>query len=161
MPYPYPTYPAQVPTYVPQYTPQYPQNTQTGQQINNTPISPTPEPQKPQVQYSFMMAPSVEVARDYPVAPGNTVNFLIENQPYLCTKSMGFSPFEGAKFEKCRIVKEEETPAQEPKAEEAKPDYVLKEDFEKLEGRMDEFEKLLKATKKKSRKDDEVEDDAV
>ena len=55
----------------------YPQNSQSfPQQIQNG---------------GFIPVPSEEVARNYPVAPGNSVTFKNENAPYVYTKTMGFS----------------------------------------------------------------------
>lgn len=56
----------------------------------------------------FMSVPSEQIARNYPVAPGNVMTFKIENQPIVCEKSQGFSQLEGPNFTKYRLVKEEE-----------------------------------------------------
>jgi hypothetical protein len=69
----------------------------------------------PQVQQSapvtqntgFVSVPSEAVARNYPVAYGNSVTFKNENAPYIYTKTMGFSQLEQPTFEKYRIVKED------------------------------------------------------
>lgn len=42
----------------------------------------------------FMLVPSEDIARSYPVAPGNCVTFKIEGQPIVMEKSMGFSQLE-------------------------------------------------------------------
>lgn len=104
----------------------------------------TPEPPK-QIQYSVLNAPSVEHARNYPVAPGNSVSFKIENQPFLCTKSMGFSPLEKPVFETYRLVKEDEA-----EIVETKPEYALKEDITAIEDRLSEVEKALKPRRRKT-----------
>lgn len=116
----------------PQYTPQ-PQ------------IQPQPEPPK-QIQYSVVNAPSIDYAKNYPVAPGNCVSFKIDNQPFLCTKSMSFSPLDKPVFDVYRLVKEEDTEIQ---VQENKPEYALKEDITVIENRLSEIEKALKPVPKK------------
>ena len=69
-----------------QYPQQYPQ-----QQMNN----------------NFVPVRSIEEAYNWPIAPGNSITFKIENAPYVCTKTKGFSPLEPPIFEKYRLVKEE------------------------------------------------------
>jgi hypothetical protein len=74
--------------------------------------------QQPQIQSSgFVSARSIEEAYNWPVAPGNSVTFKIENAPYVCTKTKGVSPFDQPIFEKYRLVKEDEVPP----AEQSKP----------------------------------------
>ena len=48
---------------------------------------------------------SVEEAFNYPVAPGNSITFKDETQPFVYTKTKGFSPLEQPVFEKYRLVK--------------------------------------------------------
>lgn len=85
----------------PQPYPQlYPQNYQPNQQI----------PQVQQIQNGgFIPVPSEDVARNYPVAPGNSVTFKNENAPYVYTKTMGFSQLDRPIFEKYKLVREEDT----------------------------------------------------
>lgn len=45
-------------------------------------------------------------ARNYPVAPGNSVTFKDESAPYIYTKTMGLSQFDAPKFDKYKLVKE-------------------------------------------------------
>lgn len=62
----------------------------------------------PQIQNGgFVSAPSMDYARSYPVAPGNSVTFKIESQPYICTKTLGFSQLDQPIFEIFKLVKEE------------------------------------------------------
>ena len=69
----------------------------------------------PQIQNGgFISVQSEEEARAWSVAPGNSITFKDENAPYCYTKTMGFSQFDRPKFEKFRLIKEEEpdeTPA--------------------------------------------------
>lgn len=48
-------------------------------------------------------------ARNYPVAPGNSVTFKDENAAYIYTKTMGFSQLDRPVFEKFKLVREAET----------------------------------------------------
>ena len=51
---------------------------------------------------------SMEEAYNYPVAPGNSITFKDETQPFVYTKTKGFSPLEQPVFERYRLVKVEE-----------------------------------------------------
>ena len=78
--------------------------------------------QQPQaIQNSGLIpVPSESVARNYPVAFGQSVSFRDENLPFLYTKTMGFSQLETPKFEKYRLVKEDaESPNLEQEDEKA------------------------------------------
>ena len=107
-----------------------PMNQQAFQQVQNT--------QQPTIQNGgFVSVPSETVARNYPVAPGNSVTFIDENAPYCYTKTMGFSQLDRPRFEKFRLVKEEETaqPTQTG-ADAPKADYALKSELQAVK---DEF----------------------
>ena len=56
----------------------------------------------------FIPVSSEEMARNYPVAPGNSITFKNENAPYVYTKTMGFSQLDRPIFEKFKLVREEE-----------------------------------------------------
>lgn len=79
-------------------------------------------------------------ARNYAIAPGNSLMFKDENGPYVYVKSMGSSQFDQPVFEKFRLVKEESgVPQQAPQ-----PEYVLKSEFEELRN---EIQNFMKSTK--------------
>ena len=82
-------YPYQYP-----YQQAYQQNYQQSNQIQNT---------------GLVSVRSVEEAYNYPVAPGNSITFKDETQPFVYTKTKGFSPLEQPVFEKYRLVKVEES----------------------------------------------------
>lgn len=44
---------------------------------------------------------------NYPVAPGNSVSFKNENEPYLYVKTMGFSQFDRPEIVKYKLIKED------------------------------------------------------
>lgn len=67
--------------------------------------------QPPQLQIQnggFMVVPSEDIARTYPVAPGNCVTFKIEGKPIVMEKSMGFSQLEAPRIDRYRLVREED-----------------------------------------------------
>ena len=82
--------------YYPQNLSTYPQNQQQQQpmQIQNG---------------GFISVRGETEARNYPVAPGNSVTFKDELAPYVYTKTMGFSQLDRPTFEKYRLVKEDTT----------------------------------------------------
>lgn len=89
-------------------------------------------------------------ARNYPIAPGNSITFKDENAPYVYTKTMGFSQLDRPTFEKFRLVREETSenganpaPIQNPTN---LSEYVLKSDFDQLRK---EFELFVKASEVK------------
>ena len=64
--------------------------------------------QTPQIQNGgFIIVKNITEAMNYPVAPGNSVTFKIESQPYICTKTLGFSQLDQPIFEVFKLVKEE------------------------------------------------------
>lgn len=90
---PYPFY--QFPNYNQMYYQQQLQNMQQPQQA-------------PQIQNGgFVFVKDINEARNYAVAPGNSVTFKIESQPYICTKTLGFSQLDQPIFEVFKLVKED------------------------------------------------------
>lgn len=82
------------------------------QQMQNQPNyqqSQQPIQQNMQIQNGgFVSVHNENEARNYPIAPGNSVTFKDENAPYVYTKTQGFSQLDRPVFEKYRLVKEEE-----------------------------------------------------
>lgn len=88
----------------------YPQNQAFQQQPQNYQQQNMPQNQ-PQIQNGgFMQIPTEEMARSYPVAPGNCVTFKIEGKPIVMEKSMGFSQLEAPRIDRYRLVREEDAP---------------------------------------------------
>lgn len=105
------------PGYQPQYMPAY-QAPQQTQQIQNG---------------GFISVANIDIARNWPIAPGNSITFKDENAPYVYTKTMGFSQLDRPIFEKFRLVKEEDAaPANTPAAS-----YALKSDLDALNNVLD------------------------
>lgn len=103
------------------------------QQLNSPQMQQqVPIQQMPQQMQSggFMSVRTEQEARNYPVAPGNVMTFKIENQPYVCEKSQGFSQLEGPIFNKYRLVKEDEVA--EPETSEATVDIDLRKELDDL-----------------------------
>lgn len=132
---------------------QYQQNYQQPIQSNIQPsFQQSQQPIQQQIQNGgFVSVHNENEARNYPIAPGNSVTFKDENAPYVYTKTQGFSQLDRPVFEKYRLVKEEEyqpqqvaqnAPSSAEKTEQASNiDYALKSDLKTL---WDEIEALKK-----------------
>ena len=113
----------------------------------------------------FVSVHNENEARNYPIAPGNSVTFKDENAPYVYTKTQGFSQLDRPVFEKYRLVKEEdyqqkqtaqnslvsgESPQQANIIEYAKKDEItaLWGEIEALKIKLSEFEKAKKKVEK-------------
>ena len=102
--------------FYPQYfQPVFPQNQQNQQIIpqnqQNQNFPQNYQQNQQQIQNGgFMLVPSEEMARTYPVAPGNCVTFKIEGKPIVMEKSMGFSQLEAPRIDRYRLVREEDAP---------------------------------------------------
>lgn len=101
--------------------------------------------QQPQIQNGgFIQVHNEDEARNYPIAPGNSVTFKDENAPYVYTKTMGFSQLDRPIFEKYRLVKEEDIQAAQNQPMGAANnqtanmiDYALKTDLTALQSEID------------------------
>ena len=97
------------------YSPYFPQNYP---QIPPQAVQPQQPQQPQQIQNGgFMVVPNEDMARGYPVAPGNCVTFKIEGKPIVMEKSMGFSQLEAPRIDRYRLVREEDlqdAPQSEP-----------------------------------------------
>ena len=101
--------------------------------------------QQPQIQNGgFIQVHNEDEARNYPIAPGNSVTFKDENAPYVYTKTMGFSQLDRPIFEKYRLVKEEDIQAAQNQPVSAANnqtanniEYALKTDLTALQEEID------------------------
>ena len=68
--------------------------------------------QQPQMSNAgnFVSVPNETAARNYPIAPGNSVTFIDENNPYCYTKTMGLNQLDRPIFKRYRLVEEQDTP---------------------------------------------------
>ena len=137
-------YPMNYPQY---FQPNYQQNQAFQQQPQNY-----QQQNQQQIQNGgFMVVPSEDMARTYPVAPGNCVTFKIEGKPIVMEKSMGFSQLEAPRIEKYRLVREEDAPKEqnlpqnEPKSSGIENESIeeLKEQIKALNEEIDDIKKRL------------------
>lgn len=99
------------------------------------------QPQQPnQMQNGgFIVVKSIEEAKNYPTALGNVLTFKIENQPYVCEKSQGFSQFEAPQFNIYKLIKEN--------ADHVEKTYALQSDLEGLEKKISALESIVETLK--------------
>lgn len=140
------------PNYYGQPNPYYQQ--MQNQQMQPTQMSGTNQQiQQPTIQQSgFVLVPSEQEARNYPVAPGNSVTFKDENAPYCYVKTMGFNQLDRPTFERYRLVKEDSpvtaqnAPTIADSAEGSKDTaYALKSDLTAIWSEIDAIKEKLKA----------------
>lgn len=101
------------------------------------------QPQQPQIQNGGMVFVQNEnEILNYPVAPGNSMMFKIDNQPYVYVKTKEFSQMTAPTLEKYRLVKEE---AQNQNADtvavqvEDTTPYITKAEYDDLKKGMDKL----------------------
>ena len=137
-------YPMNYPQY---YQPNFQQNQAFQQQPQNY-----QQQNQQQIQNGgFMVVPSEDMARTYPVAPGNCVTFKIEGKPIVMEKSMGFSQLEAPRIDKYRLVREEDAqkeqnlPQNEPKSSGIENESIeeLKRQIKALNEEIDDIKKRL------------------
>lgn len=165
MPYQYyPQYPQQIYPQYPQY--QYPQyQMQTQPQPVQQPVIQQPtqvaQPTQQIQNGGFVSVHDEEEARNYPVAPGNSVTFKDESAPYVYTKTQGFSQLDRPQFVKYRLVRESDEEFSENTVEEKSSDkYALKSDVDAIASQMKEIRSDVDAlyVKKPVRKKEEGDD---
>lgn len=147
----------------PFYQQNYQQNYQQAQQAQQQ-----AQAQQPAIQQSgFVLVQSEQDARSYPVAPGNSITFKDERQPYCYVKTMGFNQLDQPMFEKYRLVKEENAEtAQNLRSDDANENavkdtsYALKRDIDEIWGEIDGIKEKMKANGyKKPKKTKLLEDE--
>lgn len=130
------------------------QNQQMQQAQQNQPVQ---QMQQPTIQQSgFVLVQSEQEARAYPVAPGNSITFKDESQPYCYVKTMGFNQLDRPTFERYRLVKEDapltasNAPTGADRTEGDKNNaYALKSDLGAIWGEIDAIKEKLKAQAEK------------
>ena len=113
--------------------------------------------QTPQIQQSgFVLVQSEQEARAYPVAPGNSITFKDESQPYCYVKTMGFNQLDRPVFEKYRLVKEDapleapQSPVTQSQPKEGKDiEYALKSDLDELRAVIADMQEKMKMQSEK------------
>ena len=124
---------------------------------------------QPQIQNSgFVSVRNIEEAFNWPVAPGNSITFKDENSPYIYTKTKGFSQLEAPIFERFRLVKEEDSQAQEtsknsPKASEkdCKCDGQIKLLWDEVNALKSQIEAMKPKPKKTAKKEAEIDEQST
>ena len=103
---------------------------------------------QPQQQASFIRVQNEMQAREWNVAPGNSMTFIDDNAPYCYTKSMGMSQFDAPVFKRFRLVEEEPTQNNQNNAEQASDtskvnlsEYMTKAEFEPFKSLLERIEK--------------------
>lgn len=112
---------------------------QTWQQVTlpQTQIQPQMQNQSP----GFVRVQCENDARMYPVAPGSSILFYNENEPYFYTKTVDVSQLDRPKFEKYRLVKEDSEVKEESEKSNSESNaskYVLKDDFDSIIEKLNE-----------------------
>lgn len=123
----------------------------------------------------FIRVPSEEVARNWNVAPGTSATFINENAPYCYTKTVEMSQLDRPKFDKYRLVKEEDTPAPSAVDTPVRPengpqshdvsgvgklsDYALKSDLGPLWAEIEALKLRIETTRAKPVQKEGVRDD--
>ena len=110
-------------------------------------------PQAQMQNGGFMLIPSIQDARNYPVAPGNVMTFKVENEPVVCEKAQGFSQLEGPVFTKYRLVKEE---VKSPETA-VSDNQTVKVSYDELKAEIEDIKGQIRALKEQMQK--EVVDD--
>lgn len=113
----------------------------------------------------FVTVRSEQEAMNYPIAPGTSITFKNEVEPYVYTKTMGFSQLDRPVFDKYKLVKEDpNSTAYEPHRETFDVEAVnnsIKDIQGEIEALWDEIEGIKSvpvrkpAAKKKVMDDDE------
>lgn len=119
---------------------------------------PVQQQQPTQIQNGgFVSVRSEQEARNYPVAPGNSVTFKDETAPYVYTKTMGFSQLDRPMFDKYKLVKEDAPEIKDAVTQEAVENVAQKKIEDEIESLWREVNALKDA--KKSKKKEVVDND--
>lgn len=99
----------------------------------------------------FVRVRSKDEAKNYPVAPGNSVTFINESSPYCYVKTMGASQLDRPVFETYRLVKEDDEGKTIDETEkQVKNEYSeLKSSIEKIAKDVDDLKSSVKTLKEK------------
>lgn len=130
---------------------------QQNQQMQQAQQAQSQQMQQPAIQQSgFVLVQSEQEARAYPVAPGNSITFKDESQPYCYVKTMGFNQLDRPTFERYRLVKEDapsearESPTtHEQPAPTKNTTYATKDDLAAVWDELDALKEKLKAQAEK------------
>lgn len=126
---------------------QIPLQAQTQPQMPQMQMQMQPQAQtqaQPQIQNGgFVCVPTIEDAKNYPVAPGNVVTFKIEGMRVLAEKSLGWSQFATPEFRLYKLV-EEDVPEESTAP---LPEYALKSDLDEINDYLADLQEQVDALK--------------
>lgn len=99
-------------------------------------------------------------AKDYPIAPNNSIIFKDENAPYIYIKTMGLSQFDAPTFDKFKLVREDAVLPQETISKPSVDNSTIEKIQSDITAILDEIDGIKKklntrATIKKKELDDE------
>lgn len=138
-----------MPTYY--NNPYYPYYPQQQQQVTPVPQMQTPTQTTPPIQNGgFVSVRNEAEARNYPVAPGNSITFKDETAPYVYTKTMGFSQLDRPIFDKYRLVKEMPVEASEEPQNSVLESDPINDTIDALKDDIEAIWKEIEAIKKKT-----------
>lgn len=102
---------------------------------NNLTYNPNWMYQQPPTQDNCIVsAPSMDYVSNYPMAPGSSVLFKIENEPVIVEKSRGFSQMDSPTIAVYRLEKE-------PQKDE--PAFITRKEFDDLKKYVDTIAKAV------------------
>ena len=128
---------------------QSPQNYQNPQSYQQNPQAYQQNQQQIQ-NGGFMLVANEDIARSYPVAPGNCVTFKIEGKPIVMEKSMGFSQLEAPRIDRYRLVREEDAPNEQNLPQNApKENSMENETINELKGQIKALNEEMEELKKR------------
>ena len=106
--------------------------------------------QQQQQQSGFIHVQTEAQAREWSVAPCNSMTFIDDNAPFVYTKSQGMSKFDAPVFRRFRLVDETnaqsaQKPQEQPSTVEKDklPEYITKAEFEPYKAIIERIEKEL------------------
>ena len=114
---------------------------------------------QPQNNGGIVRVQNENEARMYPVAPGNSIIFIDENAPYCYTKTVDMSQLDRPKFDRYRLVKEEDAPAVPQQSTSQQVDMSLYVTKAELDDFRNEINGLLKAAPRPVTKSKEAKAD--
>ena len=102
----------------------------------------------PQIQNGgLVIVKDINEARNYPVAPGNSVTFKNESQPFIYTKTLGFSQLDQPIFEVFRLTKEDnkysETEPQEVNTDIPVIEYLSIDEADKIKTEINQLKEEI------------------
>ena len=111
----------------------------------------------------FIVIPSEDMVKNYPVAAGNCVTFKIEGKPVVMEKSVGFSQFDAPTINRYRLVKEDMAEPQGMPQNGENDIEAVKSTINGLKGEIDalwrEIDGIKTVPKKTTAKKKEITDD--